>query len=258
MFKKLVPALIMLLISAILMATSTYAWFSMNTTVTAENMEITATSNNPYLVISETENGTYDTDASSMILTPAASSALQLVTPLNVASNVQYYADTSARSTDTKTTPTKFTNAASVLWGTANSSDPAQVQAANTPILVAGADLADYVQSSNLWFKILPGNVDGENLTCTKVSFSAGTNSIAASGRVLLVSETGKFQLFKLVNGDVTTAETGSDAALLATVTTTPQQLTVYFYFDGTDSSAYTNNATDLSGVTAEFEFQID
>ena len=115
MYKKLIPALIMLLISALLLGTSTYAWFSMNKTVSAENMEIKATSANPYLVISETENGTFDTDADSMVLNPVAESELKLVTPLNVASNVQYYNTETNRDGDTKTTPTKFTNAASVL-----------------------------------------------------------------------------------------------------------------------------------------------
>lgn len=40
--KKLIPALCLLLISAILMGTSTYAWFSMNNQVTATGMQVTA------------------------------------------------------------------------------------------------------------------------------------------------------------------------------------------------------------------------
>lgn len=43
-FKKLIPALLMLIISATLMATSTFAWFSMNTQVTATGMQIQAKS----------------------------------------------------------------------------------------------------------------------------------------------------------------------------------------------------------------------
>ena len=42
-FRKLVPALCMLLVSAVLMGTSTYAWFSMNRTVDASGMQISAT-----------------------------------------------------------------------------------------------------------------------------------------------------------------------------------------------------------------------
>ena len=52
-FKKVVPALCALLVSAVMLGSSTYAWFSMNTQVTATGMNVTATSNSTYLVISD-------------------------------------------------------------------------------------------------------------------------------------------------------------------------------------------------------------
>ena len=39
--KKIIPALALLLVSAVLLATSSFAWFSMNTTVTVTGMEVT-------------------------------------------------------------------------------------------------------------------------------------------------------------------------------------------------------------------------
>jgi len=41
-FRKLIPALAMLLVSAVLMSTASYAWFSMNNVVTATGMKVTA------------------------------------------------------------------------------------------------------------------------------------------------------------------------------------------------------------------------
>ena len=41
-FRRLIPALCMLLLSAVLASTSTYAWFSMNTEVIAKNMQVKA------------------------------------------------------------------------------------------------------------------------------------------------------------------------------------------------------------------------
>lgn len=58
--RKLVPAFVLLLVSAILLGTSTYAWFSMNTTVTATNMSVKATTG-PSLVISASTNFTAGT-----------------------------------------------------------------------------------------------------------------------------------------------------------------------------------------------------
>lgn len=54
-FKKVVPALCALLVSAVMLGSSTYAWFSMNTRVTAQGMQVTAQSNSTYLVVSSTD-----------------------------------------------------------------------------------------------------------------------------------------------------------------------------------------------------------
>ena len=66
-FKKLIPALCMLLVSAILLGGSTYAWFSMNDTVSANGMKVEAKTNTQFLLISNSASditgntGTYDT-----------------------------------------------------------------------------------------------------------------------------------------------------------------------------------------------------
>ena len=49
--KKLIPAIVMLLISALLLSTATFAWFSMNNKVTVTGMQVKATTG-PSLVIS--------------------------------------------------------------------------------------------------------------------------------------------------------------------------------------------------------------
>jgi hypothetical protein len=260
--RKLLPAIAMLAMSATMLATSTYAWFSMNKTVTASTMSISATSDLPYLVISEEQNGTFDTAADSMVLSVEAATALKLVTPLNVASNVDYFATATDKTagTGSETTPTKFTGSASVLWGTTTSSDPTLVQASNTPDLVAGTgfdngSLDDYVQSSELWFKVLAPDQNGANLKVSGVTFTdGGNNSIADAGRILFVSETGKYMLY-----DCGTDSFSGDTALLAEVTTTAAKITVYFYFDGTDDASYTTNATNIDdAITATFTFTID
>lgn len=56
-FKKLIPALCMLLVSAVMLGSSTYAWFSMNNKVTATGMSVTAVANTQFLVIAQNEAG---------------------------------------------------------------------------------------------------------------------------------------------------------------------------------------------------------
>ena len=52
-FKKLIPAFCMLLVSAVMLGSSTFAWFSMNNKVTATGLDVTAKSNTQFLVISD-------------------------------------------------------------------------------------------------------------------------------------------------------------------------------------------------------------
>ena len=56
--KKLIPAMCLLLVSAVLMGTSTFAWFTMNTTVSASGMQVNAVVPKS-LVISDESNGSY-------------------------------------------------------------------------------------------------------------------------------------------------------------------------------------------------------
>ncbi len=264
-FKKLIPALCMLLVSAVMLGSTTFAWFSMNKTVTAGNMQINATTNEPYLLVGSTADGTFGTNA-TLSVDPAASTTLKLVTPLNVASNVAYYKDATDANDSKTTTPTKFNNAAEVLWGTASSTDPADAQKTKVPNLVGGTGfnngaIAAYVQKSELFFKVAAPDQKGRNLKCSKVTFTnTNDNSIAKSLRVLFVTEDGKYQLFKYgtTGGVITTAETGSDTALIASVEATAKKVTAYFYFDGTDDDAYTNKATKLTDVSVSFEFTIE
>lgn len=67
---KLIPAIVMLLVSAILVSTSTYAWFSMNNRVTVTGMTITTKVNNNLLIAPAANTASTNAPAETM---PAAS-----------------------------------------------------------------------------------------------------------------------------------------------------------------------------------------
>ena len=60
-FKKLIPAFCAMLVSAAMLGTSTYAWFSVNKKVEASGMSVTALAETQYFVISNTE-GKFETN----------------------------------------------------------------------------------------------------------------------------------------------------------------------------------------------------
>ena len=251
---KLLSAVGMLTVSAAMLVSSTFAWFSMNKEVTAQTMTISAKSDSPFLQISESDSSGFDTDI-TFTSTATDTDALMLVTPLNVASNVGYYASAADKTATPPvvTTPTKFTNAAGVLWGTTFSTATNEVQADNVTTLVQTADKGKYVLAKEMWVRVADNSVNGTNFKLTAATITKGTNDIADAARLLIVTETGKYNLYDAGENTIT-----GDTELFPTVTTTAVKITAYFYFDGTDEVSYTDIAEDLSNVSITMKFAID
>lgn len=220
-FRKLIPALCMLLVSALFVGTSTYAWFSMNTSVSATNMQVTAKSDNIYLQISQNGKNTYDKTAASTV----------------DASTVIYPVDY------------KTLAAGAVTWGNAASDDPGQVKYTERTALKAIADenIGKYVLTQKFDIKVADAQATAANLTLSEVSVT-GNSIMKEALRVVVVSDTGavvwanngaKENSVALPGaGKVTVA----DGNLAATVNNTPTTVTVYVYFSGNDDTCYTDN----------------
>lgn len=242
-FRKLIPALCMLLVSALFVGTSTYAWFSMNKEVTATNMSVTAKADTPFLQIRA--NGGSGEWATKATLT-ASGTDLSLIHPTTIKQGAMVWEY--ATSKNPADAEVNNATAAKTLTGTAS----------ETGATVLANDGVNYVLQQDLHVRLVDNGNSAINLKVKEVSFAAGDNSIAASGRLLVVSDTG-YQLFKLTDGKVTAAEAGSaDSLIAAPKPGTEYTLNAYFFFDGTDASAFTNNAENLSAVTAEITFSID
>ncbi len=97
--KKLIPALCLLLVTAVLMGTSTFAWFSMNNSVSATGMQVKAVSSSALVISDSLKVGTANTVAFSRTakeLIPAThtgtgSTGLQYVKNTNAISGATGY-----------------------------------------------------------------------------------------------------------------------------------------------------------------------
>lgn len=220
-FRKLIPALCMLLVSALFVGTSTYAWFSMNTSVSATNMQVTAKSDNIYLQISQNGKNIYDKTAESTV----------------DASTVIYPVDY------------KTLAAGAVTWGNAASDDPGQVKYTERTALkpIADENIGKYVLTQKFDIKVADAQATAANLTLSEVSVT-GNSIMKEALRVVVVSDTGAVvwanegarENDKALPGagQVTVA----DGTLAATVNNMPTTVTVYVYFSGNDDTCYTNN----------------
>lgn len=202
------------------------AWFASNKTVTAKTMSISAVSDTPALIICETIDGTYSEIANFT----ATAANLKLTTPTNLGIS---------------------TTADGLTWGFANSDSAAEVQAEKATTDVT-ASKAQYVLEKTVYIK-MASDIAGANLKLSSVSLTKGTNTISNATRVIA-----------FVDGSATTyglydpADGISSHTLATNVTTTPIPVHIFMYFDGKDDASYTNNATDLSEVSAILTFAID
>ena len=77
--KKLIPALALLLVSAVMLATSSFAWFSMNTQVTVTGMSVTTKTSSNLLISADTTEENFKPDP----LTQTRSGILEPVSTIN-------------------------------------------------------------------------------------------------------------------------------------------------------------------------------
>lgn len=229
-FKKLIPALCMLLISAVLMGTSTYAWFSMNKTVTAEGMQVTANSDSAYLIISAGESLT----GSSKTATAGVNASLKPVSP--------------------KETLTSANIETAGSWGTATSDNPDDANVAATLTALTGAFLGDgkYVYKQSFMVGIVENSGavnDDLRLASVKLTEKAGMD-----GLTVVIVCGANIYTYDATNENITTKQVLAASNL---VDKNGVEVKVYIFIDGKNEAVKSANATQLGG-SVELTFTIE
>lgn len=255
---KLLSAVGMLTVSAAMLVSSTFAWFSMNKKVTAQTMSISAKSDSTFLLI-----GTGDNDTAAEIQSAKSTSAdigaaeqfTQLIpsTPA-VAADLTTYTTPLASS---EAVTDRATAAVEANWWTANSSDPANATTNTinvTPLTSTNFD--EYVIKRTVYLTVAVGANQANSLTIkpTFTAQSADQGKVFDGIKVLVATSDG-------VMTTLTNTQSGSAVSIQGTNNiTSAGVLTVdlYIYYDGKDSTVYSNNYANLTGADVEFEFSVE
>lgn len=244
-FKKLIPAFCMLLVSAVMLGTSTFAWFSMNTQVKATGLNVNAKSNAAYLLINnEDKSGLL---ATSLTATAAAKkvSANSDVYPVTYIASVS---DTSKIGEVTiKDKADNWTEWQTKHWFTAtngNSGSAKDDVQTITPIDIATA--TDYRLEYNVWLTL---SKDSENIS-KKVKVTADSSS-DDSVKAFVKIEGDSADLAVGHSGNATTAATVSLSA------TTAVKVTIYVYIDGEEENV-NSDYFNASGITGNLSLMFD
>lgn len=220
--KKLIPAICMTLIAAVMLASSTFAWFSMNTTVTANGMDVTAKTDNAYLIISSGTNLSGSEISASATL---ENSSLYPVKPMGelTSANIETLGS----------------------WGTASSTDINNANSGASLTALSSGPLSNYVAKASFMVGIVENS--GEVANDLKLASVTISNANAGITVVVVCGNNVHSHAANVSNGSEKLADK-------AAVTTDGVQIDVYIYIDGSNENVKTANAATLSGsVTLTF-----
>lgn len=259
-FRKLVPAFAMLLVSATVLASTTFAWFSMNNKVTATGMEVTAKANTQYLVIAKTAEditktsnpattttlpqggmtvtgGIKDADGDVYRVYPVSKNGDTALTVDNkpIAANAWYTANSKTYNDSGKSEGTKLTNAKVVTFGDADYFRCFEFYIGLTQDSTAdfnGGETASKDKKLKITASTVSELVEGNgNVTsAVKAAVKVGNGDAATITEALLSPEgTIEIESFVLKKN-------------------APVKVQIYLYVDGTDENVIDSNATKLAG----------
>jgi hypothetical protein len=258
--KKILPSACMLAVSAAMLSTSTYAWFSMNTKVEVEGLSLTAKSKNTYLLIDETATTAsgIQTAAKRKVTFTDATASLYPSSPALTSDEAGYLATTGKTVAEENITTAgvlvdNATKAATVTnWFTANALAP-NAAAIDTASARQLTSFTDYVLVKTVYLTVASGSDPANNFTITPTftQTSGGTDITAA--KVLVTTSDGGFANLSSANNGTAVDIKGSNTSLTDSTVLT---VNFYIYYDGDEAPVYTNNMANLKG--ASFECDID
>ncbi len=249
--RKLIPAFAMLLLSAVLMSTASFAWFSMNTSVTAGGMQVKATATGS-LLISTGHGGTYSTSVNFS----DGAKTLSPCTYTTVNETAGYYYVQNAADIDPNTgliqEGKNYTYAAATAYAKASDTN-AETGHYQDYVVYLKAEGAE-VSFTNLTATVDFGTVTGGQLATT-VDFFINTTAVTGDYTTgYTMSNT------KSVRADATTKSVGLGALTIADGAVYAIVMRVYVdgaaTASGNTSSAYVNStAGDVSQVSISVNF---
>lgn len=264
-FKKLIPALCMLLVSAVMLGTTTFAWFSMNNKVVAENMQVVAKSDNTYLLIGTGENNTAEAiqkavDITADLTVRDTDAKVYPSRPAQTPTEVGYLATTKNNIDGKQVTTagvavtTKATAAVATNWFTASAkaSNSSAIDEASARQLTA-EKFSKYVIKKTVYLTVAVGANPANNLNVKATITGKGTGTKFTAVKVLVATETG---IAILDSEHLTSAAIGSADAQITS--NGVMEVDIYIYYDGEDTSVNTNGIGDLSGATISLDFLVD
>lgn len=285
--RKLIPAFALLLVSAVLLSTASYAWFSMNTTVTATNMQVKAVAEQGILI---NEVAAFDSTSWDSEATTNQSTGIQLratSTANTSAWYVAYSTKSSSSASATATAPSEDLTSAGYTALSGATQTVAAVAGSNAQrdIYYVDGGTNGYDDGEGYYVKYtyylkssaeaIPLSINSGaqnlNIVAPTVTGNSGSADLDKSLRVAIVINN-KAYIYAPLNSTAgtyyvgtahtaTTPLTGNQPTGLTSIPATTANgvpVYVYIWFEGEDENLKTDNITStLDNLTVRVGFTL-
>jgi hypothetical protein len=250
--KKIAGAAAMLMLSATMLGTSTFAWFTMNTEVTVTGLQTTAQAEEGIVIAAYTDNGTAAPVPAAFDKTAAAYNPLaaEKLYPTFTADAATWYHQTSTKSNDGQA----YAETTAIAVQNDSTTDTYYYEVNKFQIKAAGTSttsLPVYVKSVAVQSRTQTQAYDPSLRILVK---SGSTVKIFAQDGA--ATSSGKSE-FKLLDGSpsYTLTEANTSGASILTATTTPADVEIYMYYDGEDPACKSDNIDAFTQMTVNVKF---
>ena len=258
-FKKLIPAFCMLLVSAVMLGSSTFAWFSMNNKVTASGMSVEAKANTLYAVIAK--EGDLQTGKIKENYIQHNVDLTTLVTGENLKKYPLAYNNKGTKITvgNTEVADKAFYTANSTLRDDAgDATTNTNVTNGKVVAFSSNSDDAfckDYAVKYTVYVGISRDSSKDYNGSVKAYCTLAGEAGINLRAYVVVADDATNGTYFESTVADTAPVEISANAALKKDGTCV--KVDIYIFIDGNSAGVKTTGTTEMKG-TASFGFVLD
>ncbi len=259
--RKLLPALAMLLVSAVMLATASFAWFASSPTAKAESMNVTLKSDSQYLFIAAYEGTAFTADdvqagaknaIAGKALNPDTDKVWDTAEDKDGPIEILPVANKDLTAANAGTASTWYTKVAD--------SAAASTSSDTTGTSVTTGNLKKYVVKYTYYVTLADGSPDANKLFISGNKITVGANSDNTKGdvynpvSVVVVCDDTKFVEFKHNAG----SWEASDTTLATSVTSADVNvIDVYVYYNGEDTTVFNNNFDKLANASISFTLEV-
>ncbi len=253
--RKILPALAMLVVSAIMLTTASFAWFAMNATADAKGMNVTLKSNTPFLLISANKTLTEMQQTPDNYTTATADDNNK--TGTNVLSPVAHIEGMTTSNIDTASSwytmrGTDFSTGTGIITGGSGN---------DGKIAINGTD--GYVVKYTYNLCMDKNSPEGQNLKLAAAVSVKDAGADTANGvKPICVIITCGDVMIELEQTDGTGWQDTANTVLASTVPNTGEALAVnvYIYYNGdhADVTSAKQLSGDIGNADVSITFQVD